>query len=805
MKKTLLSLLLILILLAGTLPTAAMAEPVMITEVALMTSSAVPLSGTKRLDNTPKVAVPAGSNYALSGTYQPSWLEDGGGMSTVPENYTFEAGKTYYLSIPLVAKDGYAFASGAAATGNYEGRYKLNGTITLDAGDVYTSAITGDYHYGTKMVVVVRLTAQKAKDVYIDNTVDNSVSYITGAIHITGSGGAQAGYFDGKTVYEESASVTYSSPKTAEVQGRINDAYTKVYNLVNAVKSRGKSGEFHMSTSESTGKVWDNRRYETVEDGDAVLIGDSDYLTGAYGVGGADGYIYRTHIASGDYGKETFYRVEANGWVSGWDIKVTASQGGTASASMEAALRDTAITLTATPDAGYLFKEWQVVSGGVTVTDNAFTMPAADVELKAIFESDTVALCLGATEGGSYTIKSVKGNYGQDSNTGSMNMTAYVGDTLTLTATPDAGYTFLGWYEGVVGSSSFVEDHTDKVVSSEAAYSFEVKELAALQAVFEKPYAVTYDGNGGTGTMAAAQVKKGEKLTLPANEFTAPEGKAFDTWDAGKPGEQISVTADQTVKALWKEKTETPEAENYVYTEGAGATWTQGGTEGLEFTVKAAYDDSTTFEKFVGIQVDGADVDAENYTAVKGSLIITLKKEYLDTLAVGMHTLRTLFTGGTVDTTFTIAERGGALPVTPIYVGGDGGYDFCFSFRVKWQGDTEKSINWTLYSPSGAAVSKRFNKRVISDTEWQYEAWFASSADYYILEKSPKGYKVRYENVGAHAGETDRCYNGGTIINYKVPKTGDASNPVLWLACAVLGMAMVTAAVCTGKKRRARG
>ncbi len=48
---------------------------------------------------------------------------------------------------------------------------------------------------------------------------------------------------------------------------------------------------------------------EDVEAEDAVLIGDSDYLTGAYGVN--DDYT-RTHIASGDYGKETFYRVEAH-------------------------------------------------------------------------------------------------------------------------------------------------------------------------------------------------------------------------------------------------------------------------------------------------------------------------------------------------------------------------------------------------------------------------------------------------------------------------------------------------------------
>ena len=46
------------------------------------------------------------------------------------------------------------------------------------------------------------------------------------------------------------------------------------------------------------------------------------------------------------------------------------------------------ITLSATANSGYHFKEWQVVSGSVTITDNKFTMPASDVTVKAIFEED---------------------------------------------------------------------------------------------------------------------------------------------------------------------------------------------------------------------------------------------------------------------------------------------------------------------------------------------------------------------------------------------------------------------------------
>ncbi len=49
----------------------------------------------------------------------------------------------------------------------------------------------------------------------------------------------------------------------------------------------------------------------------------------------------------------------------------------------------TEITLTATPNTGYHFKEWQVESpAGLVITNNQFTMPNDIVEVKAIFEKD---------------------------------------------------------------------------------------------------------------------------------------------------------------------------------------------------------------------------------------------------------------------------------------------------------------------------------------------------------------------------------------------------------------------------------
>ena len=71
-------------------------------------------------------------------------------------------------------------------------------------------------------------------------------------------------------------------------------------------------------------------------------------------------------------------------------VTVTTDGNGTASADLAAAAAGTNIALSAAPNAGYHFKEWQVVSGGVTIENDKFTMPDGDVEIKAIFEKDAV-------------------------------------------------------------------------------------------------------------------------------------------------------------------------------------------------------------------------------------------------------------------------------------------------------------------------------------------------------------------------------------------------------------------------------
>ncbi len=79
--------------------------------------------------------------------------------------------------------------------------------------------------------------------------------------------------------------------------------------------------------------------------------------------------------------------VKAEEPVPEYTITVQNDGNGNAYADVNSAVQGTEIALTATANSGYKFKEWQVISGEVTITNNQFTMPAANVIIKATFEA----------------------------------------------------------------------------------------------------------------------------------------------------------------------------------------------------------------------------------------------------------------------------------------------------------------------------------------------------------------------------------------------------------------------------------
>ena len=89
------------------------------------------------------------------------------------------------------------------------------------------------------------------------------------------------------------------------------------------------------------------------------------------------------------------------------------------------------VTLTATPNSGYHFVRWEVVSGNVAISNNSFTMPGSAVTVKAIFARNS---------SGSSTRYQITVEDTVNGEVASSHSRASRGTTVTLTIAPDEGY-----------------------------------------------------------------------------------------------------------------------------------------------------------------------------------------------------------------------------------------------------------------------------------------------------------------------------------------------------------------------------
>ncbi len=128
-----------------------------------------------------------------------------------------------------------------------------------------------------------------------------------------------------------------------------------------------------------------------------------------------------------------------------------------------------------------------------------------------------------------------------------------------------------------------------------------------------------------------------------------------------------------------------------------------------------------------------------------------------------------------------------------------------FHFTKKWEGSSEPSIDFTLYKQGGEVYRHGFDKHAVSGMEWRYSATFSSPAACYVIEEPMEGYITRYENVGVYAQVTDRCCDGGTIVNKRIPRTGDSGSVILWAGMALAGIAGIAVTVIAGKHRKKSG
>ena len=134
-----------------------------------------------------------------------------------------------------------------------------------------------------------------------------------------------------------------------------------------------------------------------------------------------------------------------------------------------------------------------------------------------------------------------------------MKVKAGVGYTLPeCTFTPPEGKEFAGW----LAVNGNVYPAGTKVISSydqSFKATWKDKEVAEIS--------ITFDPNGGTGTMQPMKVKSGENFTLPECTFTPPEGKEFAGWLAENgtvflAGDNVISFSSSVLKATWKDTTE---------------------------------------------------------------------------------------------------------------------------------------------------------------------------------------------------------------------------------------------------------
>lgn len=144
------------------------------------------------------------------------------------------------------------------------------------------------------------------------------------------------------------------------------------------------------------------------------------------------------------------------------------------------------VTITATPESGYGFVNWTTNDGvtfaDATAAETTFTMPSKNVAVQANFaplrtvsyevvgDNGTVA-CAAVSSGGNVVS----------------------GRTLTFTATPDAGYSVLGWYT-YDGASETLQANT----RAQNSFNYTISSNITIRVKFTKIRIATGDANVGS-------------------------------------------------------------------------------------------------------------------------------------------------------------------------------------------------------------------------------------------------------------------------------------------------------------------
>ena len=221
------------------------------------------------------------------------------------------------------------------------------------------------------------------------------------------------------------------------------------------------------------------------------------------------------------------------------------------------------------------------------------------------------------------------------------------------------GFTFDGWYE-------------DSTFSTKFNFDTPITDNMTLYAKWtENKYTLTFDANGGSGTMTPVTDLTGE-YTLPANEFTAPSGKQFKGWSLTTDGAivtKVDMTENRTVYAIWEN---IPVVTYTVSFAANGGTGTMADVTGIsgEYTLPANGFTAPAGKQFKAWSVGGVEKAVGDKITVTANTTVTAVWEAIEynvtvtggTASVGAGTPITKATMGT-----TVTLTAGAAPSGKVF------------------------------------------------------------------------------------------------------------------------------------------
>lgn len=330
--------------------------------------------------------------------------------------------------------------------------------------------------------------------------------------------------------------------------------------------------------------------------------------------------------------------------------------------------------------------------------------------------------------------------------TGGSKSPVNAGGSFSFTVTPSNGYTR--------GNGFAVKANGTTLTSNNGVYT--ISNINANQTVSVSGIVKSQNTGGGTlpaapaittTTLAAATMGKEYRQQITATggtpitwsySGTLPDGMTLAANTgilSGTPTQEgsfrFAVKATNSTGFSTRQMTLVVAGSEYTVTKGANSEWTQGGDKGIDFSGSG----KGTFT----VKVDGAAVAAGKYTASADGSTVTLKPEYLDTLAAGSHTVTLVYGDGSAKAKFTIKAKDKTVAPTvssqpaSASVNADSSATFTVTasgttpLLCQWQVDKNDGSGWT--DISGAVNASYTVEKVTAEQNgWKYRCVIKNAA-----------------------------------------------------------------------------